>query len=259
VVKVKVSKLDKRRDSGQVILIAVLAMALILLSAQVYVFEVQMSTIDFDSNLFSDYVYAIKLGSQNAVLGSLANISNGGVNSVLASNLNRLVTLVNGQNQFGRSTLNYTLEESAAYSSGIWLFWGTNGFGVSSAAVHFTFNLSDREVDFHSSYSVNVTTTLMAEGTFKALFNDEKQVNVTLNLLNEGNPALANQITIYYRVSGSWLAPNASNNYVLTDYGNGTYLASFNADIPSQTVEVSVYTKDRRQIFVQTNATCSQV
>jgi hypothetical protein len=255
----KINKLDKRRDSGQVILIAVLAMALILLSAQVYVFEVQMSTIDFDSNLFSDYVYAVKLGSQNAVLGSLANISNGGVNSVLTSNLNRLVTLVNKQNQFGRSTLNYTLEESATYSSGIWLFWGTNGFGVSSAAAHFTFNLSDREVDSHSAYSLNVTTTLVVEGTFKVLLGDEKQVNVTVNLLNEGNPALANQITIYYRVSGSWLAPNASNNYVLTDYGNGTYLASFNAEIPSQTVEVSVQLRDRRQIFVRTNATCSQV
>jgi len=256
---VTVSKLDGRGKSGQVILIAVLAMALILLSAQVYVFEVQMSTIDFDANLFSDYVYAVKLGSQNAVFGSLANISNGGVNSVLASNLNRLVTLVNKQNQFGRSTLNYTLEESAAYSSGIWLFWGTNGFGLSSAAVHFTLNLSDREVDSHSSYSVNVTTTLVVEGTFKVLLGDEKQVNVTVNLLNEGNPALANQITIYYRVSGSWLAPNSSNNYVLTDYGNGTYLASFNAEIPSQTAEVSIQLRDRRQIFVRTNATCSQV
>ena len=178
VAKVKTNKSDKRRDSGQVILIAVLAMALILLSAQVYVFEVQMSTIDFDSNLFSDYVYAVKLGSRNAVLGSLANISNGGVNSVLASNLNRLVTLVNKQNQFGRSTLNYTLEESATYSSGIWLFWGTKGFGVSSAAAHFTLNLSDREVDFNSSYSVNVTTTLVAEGTFKVLLGEIGRAHV---------------------------------------------------------------------------------
>lgn len=155
--------------------------------------------------------------------------------------------------------MNYPVEETAPYSSGIWLFWGTDGFGVSSAFTHFTFNLSDREIDADFSYFVNVTTTLTVEGTYRAMLADEKQVNVTVNLLNEDKPALAEQITLYYRVLDSWLVPNASNSYVVVDYGNGTYRASFRANISSLNVEISVRVRDQREVFVQTNVTCNQV
>jgi hypothetical protein len=218
-----------------------------------------MSTVNSNSNTLNDYVFAIKLGSRNVVIGSIANISGGGSSTILVTNLDRWVALVNKQSQFGRSTLNYTVKETAPYSSGIWLSWGTNGYGVSSAFASFTLNLSDREVDADLSFFINVTTTLTVEGSFRTMLADEKQVNVTVNLLNEGTPALASQITLYYKVSDSWLAPNASNNYVVTDFGNGTYLASFLANIPSSNVEVSVMVRDQRQIFVQTNATCSQI
>lgn len=251
-------EMDKKQSSGQVILIAVLAMALILLSTQIYVFEVHMSTINLDSTPLNDYFFTIKLGSRNVVIGSIANISWGGSNTVLVANLDKWVALVNRQNQFGRSTLNYTVEETVPYSSGIWLFWGTDGFGVSSAFAHFTFNLSDREVDADLSYFINVTTSLTVKGNYRTMLADEKQVNVTVNLLNEGKPALASQVTLYYRIVDRWLAPNASNNYAVTDYGNGTYFASFLANIPSPTVEVSVLAKDQRQILVQANATCTQ-
>ena len=109
------------------------------------------------------------------------------------------------------------------------------------------------------SYYVNVTTTLLIQGTYAVIQSDEKQVNVTINLLNEGEPALAEQITLYYRVLENWFAPNASNNYAVVDYGNGTYQASFQANIPSLNVEVSVLVTDQRDIFVQANATCSQI
>jgi len=251
--------MDKKQNSGQVILIAVLAMALILLSAQVYVFEVQMSAVNLNSNPLNDYLFAIKLGSRNVVVGSIANASGGGSRTVLMANLEKWVALVEKQNQFGRTALNYTVEETAPYSSGIWLFWGANGFGVASAFAHFTLNLSDREVDADLSYLINVTTTLTVEGTYRTIKADEKQVNVTVNLLNEDKPALAGQVTLYYRVLDSWLVPNASNNCAVTDYGNGTYRASFHANIPSQTVEVSVRVQDQRAIFVQANATCSQI
>jgi len=255
----KVREMRKKQNSGQVILIAVLAMALILLSTQIYVFEVQMSTINLNSNPLNNYLFAIKLGSRNVVIGSIANISSGGSNTVLAANLDKWVALVDKQNQFGRSTLNYTVEETAPYSSGIWFSWGTEGFGVSSAFVHFMFNLSDRQVEADLSYFVNVTTTLTIEGTYRTVGADEKQVNVTVNLFNEGKPALASQVTLYYRILDGWLRPNASNSYAITDYGNGTYFASFLANISSSTVEVSVLVSDQRQILVRTNATCSQI
>lgn len=257
--KLNTRLMRRRQNSGQVILIAILAMVLILLLAQVYVFDVQMSTFSLGSSSLSDYIAAIKLGSRNVVAGSLSNISNGGAGSVLAANLDRWATLVNRQSQFGRSTLSYVKEESTPYFAGVWLSWSTQGYGVSSSVVHFAFNLSDREVDADLSYAVNVTTSLSVEGVWRTILGDEKQVNVTINLLNEGKPALAQQITLHYRLSDSWFAPNASNNYAVTDYGNGTYMASFNASIPSSTVEVSVSVIDQRQILVKANATCIQV
>jgi hypothetical protein len=234
-------------------------MALILLSAQVYVFDVQMSTFSLDSDSISDYIATIKLGSRNVVTGSLSNISKNGASSVLAANLARWATLVNTQSQFGKSTLSYAEEESPPYSTGVWLSWNTQGYGVSSSVVHFAFNLSDREVDTDLAYVVNITTRLNIEGISKTILGDEKQVNVTFNLLNEGKPALAHQITLYYRFSTSWLAPNVSNNYAITDYGNGTYKASFDANIPSSIVEVSLSVIDQRQILVKANATCTRV
>jgi len=255
---VKAKEMNRKQSSGQVILIAVLAIALILLSTQIYVFEVQMSRGNFNSSPLNDYIFAIKLGSRNVVIGSIANASESGSSTTFVANLDRWVALVNKQNQFGRSALNYTVEETTPYSSGIWLFWGTNGFGVSSASVQFTLNLSDREADADLSYFINITTTLTVKGSYRTILGDEKQVNVTVNLLNDGKPALANQITLYYRILNTWSVPNASNNYAVTDYGNGTYVTSFLANIPSQTVEVSVSVRDQRQILVKTNATCSQ-
>lgn len=251
--------MNRRENSGQVILIAVLAMALILLSTQVYVSEVRMSTVEANFNDLNDYVFAIKLGSKNAVMGSLANTSHGGSNDVLDTNLERWASLVGKENLFGKGILNYGVEDSYPYSLGVWLSWGSNGFGVSSAFANFTFKLSDKGEDVNLVYYVNVTATLFAEGNYRAIVGDEKQVNVTINLLNDDEPALADQMTLYYRVLDSWFVPNASNNYVVVDYGNGTYRASFQANIPSPNIEVSVHIIDQSNIFVQANTTCSEI
>jgi hypothetical protein len=154
--------------------------------------------------------------------------------------------------------LTYGKEESSPYSSGVWLSWSTEGYGVSSSAVDFIFNLSDREVEADLSYEANVTTRLSVEGAYRIILIGQKQVNVTINLYNEGSPALARQITVYYRELGIWLEPTDLNNYVLTDYGNGTYVASFNTFIMSP-IEVSVHAVDGRGIYVQANATCTLV
>jgi hypothetical protein len=106
---------------------------------------------------------------------------------------------------------------------------------------------------------MNITTTVELESTYRIVSGDTKQVNVTIDLLNEAQPALAKQVTIYYKVSNSWLIPNATNNYEITDYGNGTCTASFNSYIPSPTVEVSAHVVDQREIYVQTNATSTQI
>ncbi len=257
----QVREMREKKNSGQVLLIAAFIMALLLLSVELYIFDVGKIMCEVESNSLNDFVLAVELGSRHVVVGSLANVSNGGSNSVLAWNLQNWSSLIDKQYQFGKSVLNYTLEETDPYSSGIWIDWGTNGFGVSSAYVNFTYKLLGREVNLNQSYFINVTTTILIESTYRQIQGDEKEINVTINLLNEGNPALARQITIYYNdQQGNWLVPDeTSNNYTISDYGNSTYLASFVASIPGQDVEVSAHVVDQREIYVQANATSTEI
>jgi len=251
--------LRSRKNSGQILLIAAFIMASLLLSAQLYILEVGKITSEVEAGSLSDFVLAVKLGSRHAVTGSLANISNGGQSSVLVSNLQKWSSLINKQYQFGKSVLNYTLKDNAPYSSGIWIEWGTNGSGVSSAYADFTYKLSGQEANIDQSYSMNITSTLLVDSSYQTVNEDIKRVNVRVNLLNEAQPALAKQVTIYYRVSGSWLIPNATSNYTILDYGNGTYRAFFEASISAQTVEVSIHVVDMRDVFIQANATSTQI
>lgn len=233
-------------------------MASLLVSAQIYIVDVGKITGETDSDL-SDFIIGLKLGSRHVVVGSLANITNGGAAGVLAVNLQTWSSVLSRQYLFGKNVLNHTLYEASPYSSGIWMDWGTNGVGISSAYANFTYKLSDRETQTDQSYFMNITTMVTVESLFQTLSGDTKQVNVTINLLNEAEPALAKQVTIYYRVLGSWQIPNAVNNYQTTDYGNGTYRSSFVADIPATTVEVSSRIVDQRQILTQANITSTQV
>ncbi len=251
----------EKKNSGQVLLIAAFIMALLLLSAELYIFDVGKIMYEVELNSLTDFVLAVELGSRHVVVGSLANVSNGGSSSVLEWNLQNWSSLINGQYQFGKSVLDYTLEETSPYSSGIWIDWGTNGLGVSSAYANFTYKLLGREANLNQSYFINVTTMLLIESAFRTIQGNDKQINVTINLLNGGNPALAGQIAVYYNdQQGNWLIPDeTSNNYTISDYGNGTYLASFVASIPGQNVEVSTNVIDQREIYVQSNATSTEI
>ena len=189
----------------------------------------------------------------------MANVSRGGTNQTLEINLKRWSSFVGGLYQSGKCILNFTLRETAPYSSGIWIFWGTTGVGVSEAYANFTLQLLDRGADVNLKYAINVTTTLSIQGTYKEMQGNSKQVNVTCNLLNEGKPALAENLTLYYKNLDDWLIPGTQNNYTIIDYGNGTYFMSFVADISSSTVEVSVHASDQREISVQANVTCTEI
>lgn len=252
-------KMRTKRSSGQVLLITAFIMAFLLLSAELYIFEVGKIMGEVESYSLTDFALAVRLGSKHVIIGSLANITNGGSSIVLAQNLQKWSSLVGKQYQLGKNFLNYTLNETVPYSSGVWISWGTNGYGVSSASANFTHRLLGREANLNQSYLVNVTTTLLVESTYQVILGNEKEVNVTINLLNEAEPALAKQITIYYKFVDIWQTPNETSSYVLLDYGNGTYLASFTAIIPSQTVEVSAHVYDRRDIYVQANTTSTQI
>ena len=103
---------------------------------------------------------------------------------------------------------------------------------------------------------VNVTTSLVVKGTYSQVEGLEKHIELTCKIFNEGTPALAQNFTVHYNNGSSW---TQAQNYSLNDYGNGTYRITFNAYIATSTVQVSVGAHDLRQVYVQTNTTCTQV
>ncbi|MGQ9460115.1 MAG: hypothetical protein ACUVRA_02645 [Candidatus Bathyarchaeaceae archaeon] len=251
--------MNKRNCSGQVLLVGVLIIALLLLSTQLYVYDLGKAVEEGKQNSFSDFILAVRLGSKRVIVGSLANVSQGGTSQTLEINLKRWSSFVGMLYQSGKCILNFTFRETAPYSSGVWISWGTNGLGVSGAYADFTLQLLDRGIDVNLEYGINVTTTLLIQGTYKEIGGNSKQVNVTCNILNEGEPALAENIALYYKNLDEWLTPGSPNNYTIVDYGNGTYFMSFVADIYSSTVEVSVHALDRRGVSVQANITCTEI
>jgi hypothetical protein len=254
-----VKEMSGRNCSGQILLVGVLIIALLLLSTEIYVYDLGKALEEGKQDSFGDFILAVRLGSKHVVVGSLANVSQGGTNQTLGINLERWSSFVGGLYQSGKCILNFTLREAAPYSSGVWISWGTNGLGVSGAYADFTLKLLDRGTDVNLEYGINVTTTLLVQGTYKEMGGNSKQVNITCNLLNEGEPALAENLTLYYKNLDDWLTPGSQNNYAIVDYGNGTYFMSFIADISSSMIEVSVHALDQREISVQANVTCTEI
>jgi len=249
----------RNQNSGQILLVAAFIMASLLLSAQLYILEVGKTSGETNSDSLNDFVLSVKLGSRHVVVGSLANISTGGTNGILEFNLQEWAEFIGRQYLGGKNVLNFTLEETAPYSSGICLSWNGNGYGVSSASVNCAHTLAGRETDVETAYSINVTTALFISSTNRMSSETLRQINVTINVLNGALPARAEQITVYYEVSGTWLIPDDTNDYALLDYGNGTYIASFTATVPTPEVEVSVHIIDFRGIYVQANATSTEI
>jgi hypothetical protein len=250
-----VRKGNRRQCSGQIFVIAVLVVSLVLLSTQVYIYEIRNSLDETRSTRVNDFVLAVKLGSNNIISGSLANITRGGDSSVLSENLERWASFVDSFYLFGTPILNFTLKNTSPYVNGTYLFWGTEGLGISSACSDFNFSLVDGQVNVQLAYSVNVTTSIVVASVYRTLSGDLRQVNVTCSLLNQGKPALAKTVTVSYESSGFWNRADQQSNYVFTDYGNGTYFISFEADIPETNVNVSAQVYDSRGVYVQANAT----
>ena len=250
-----VRKENQRQQSGQILVITVLVVSLVLLSTQVYIYEVRNSLNETSSTRVNDFVLAVKLGSNNIISGSLANITRGGDSSVLSENLGRWASFVESFYLFGTPILNFTLKNTSPYTNGTYIFWGTEGSGISSACSEFNFSLVDGQVNVQLAYSVNVTTSIVVESVYRTLRDNLRQVNVTCNLLNEGKPALAGIVTVLYESSGFWNRADQQSNYAFTDYGDGTYLISFEADIPEINVNVSAQVYDSRGVYIQANAT----
>ena len=251
-------KSNRRGRSGQIIVVTALLIALIITSTATYIYELSSNIGDADQYALNDLIDLIELGSKHAIVGALANITNGGQNQTLATNLNKWTATVGQQYWIGKFTLSYTLRDTSPYTAGLYIKWGTTGSGVSEAYVSFQLNGSSDEIEMQRSYNVNVSSSLYVEGHLIQNTPGTEQVVVWCNLFNNGQPVLAKNLTIYYRELARWVAPNATNDYVLRDYGNGTYAAIFNLETTATSLDVSAHVFDVRQILVQANTTCLQ-
>ena len=253
---------SKRRNSGQVLIIASLVVTLLLLSTALYVSEIEKNAAVYESRAkpaFSAY----KLGVTHTVISALANISNGGSTDVLVADLNQFKSVVNKNSFSAIVKMDVTPLNAAPYQDGVWISWGSSGRGISSAYVNLALNSSGTSAIHYSEYAINVTSEIEVNGYYTLLMGSLKQVNLTCNILNEGKPALAQNFTVYYEQDGSlspeeWI-PVASPG--ITDYGNGTYTMSFTAETtnPDDPMLVSVHSHDLRYILTKANVTCTQV
>jgi hypothetical protein len=243
--------------SGQLLIVAALAIAVLVSSTTIYVYELSRDANSLDRPPLNDFVLSLKQSTRNVMISSLANVSNGGSSSVLATNLNTFSQLVASLHHLGTMSLDFTPLNDSTYESGTYLSWNTSDIGVSSAYVNFTLRVYGLEEDIDAAFAFNVTTTITISGSYATLLSGDKQVSLTCRVYNEDGPALAKNMTFFYENSGNWVQVDASNDLFIIDQGNSTYLASFTVNTQSDTVPVSVRGYDSRNVFVLANTTCS--
>ncbi len=244
----------RANSSAQLLIVAALAIAILISSTTIYVYELSGERQDAENLFISDFILAIKQGSRNAVISALANASNGGAN-ILAENLKSLSHAYMDLNQRGIWSLSYAVLNNSNYESGIWLSWNTSGLGVSSAYANFTLTVCNPKSNVKLGYAVNITTTIAINGYY-IINGTEKTVNLVCKVFNEGKPALASSLNLFYENLGVWMPINSSNSLSITDYGDGTYKISFTVTEPRDTVQVLVHAQDLRGILVQTKILC---
>jgi len=250
----------KHNKSGQVIIITALLVALLLLSTSIYVIETEKEVPQAGTNE-NTVLSAYKQSTINTVISALANATNGGGSIVLTNDLNELKSTISSSSYQAIVQMDYNTLDEAPYQNGIWISWGTAGQGISSACVNLAFKSLGFSTTSNVEYNVNITTAAHLSGKCFQPKSNLTQVTLTVNVFNEGTPALAQNLTFYFECNPSWITPNwvKVNAPSITDFGNGTYLVSFTTEPNplNDPVLVSMLCQDQRGIFVETNVTCT--
>ncbi|MEM2463398.1 MAG: hypothetical protein QXY07_01790 [Candidatus Bathyarchaeia archaeon] len=242
--------------SGQLLIVAALAIAILIASTSIYVYELTTENQNVESGSLVELALAVKAGVRNAVISALANITNGGSKTILMENLDALADAYMRLHPQKPCLIRYTLLNISGYEDGVKLLW-SKGLGVSSAYVLYTLKVLGPTSSITINDAINTTTALVTEGHYTIGGNETiKTVNLTCKLFNEEKPAHAKNLTIHYvDNSGAWAPVNSSS---ITDWGNGTYGLRFTIVLVSDVVHVSVHMVDARNILVAANITCSQ-
>ncbi len=239
----------KSNRSGQVLIIAALAVALLISSTIVYTYQTSRVTNVSQPFSVQDFARNVKIGSRNLMIGSLVDLTGGGTET-LGTNLDRWFDFVKSQYYLGECVLNFELCDEAPYSDGLWESWAENGFGVSSVKADFTLNLSGSQSEVIVAFPVNITSSVISNGAYYSNPAFWQDVNITINLHNEGESALAEDLTVYFQHTSGWRNAEQLSSYLLTDYGNGTYRVFFTVS-RFWTHQLSIRIFDQRNIFVQ--------
>jgi hypothetical protein len=159
--------------------------------------------------------------------------------------------------------MDYTQLNVDPYRNGIWISWGADGKGVSSAYVRIVFGYSGPSTSSNLGYNINVTSEANLSGDYLQLNGNLTQVKLIVNILNEGKPALAQNFTFYLEDNGSLLTENwvKVDSPSITDFGNGTYSMLFTTetDLSDSPLIVSMICQDQRGISVGANVTCTNL
>ncbi|MEM2317963.1 MAG: hypothetical protein QW142_00915 [Candidatus Bathyarchaeia archaeon] len=252
----KTAKRFRANCSGQLLIVAALAIAILIASTSIYVYELTTEKQGVESSSLVELALAVKAGVRNAVISALANITNGGSKTILTENLDALADAYMRLHPQQPCHIRYTLLNGSGYMGGVKITW-SEGLGVSSAYILYTLKILGPASSMTINDAVNITTALMVEGYYTIGENETiKTVNLTCKLFNEEKPAHAKNLTIYYMDdSGAWARVNSPS---ITDWGNGTYSLRFTIVLVSDIVHVSVRMVDARKILVVANVTCSQ-
>jgi hypothetical protein len=255
-------KVSNRKNSGQSLIIAALAVSLLIVAIVYSVFEANTQNQARDATTLNSHVSAVKLGLKNTVTSALVNVSNGGTNQTLTTNLDTYTSFLGNQSFFGKCVIMFSVLDSSVYQSGIRLSWTSDGTGISSACSNSTLHFVQADAELQLETETNITTRLNIDGTYVTLGGTDKQVDVTCKVFNENEPALAEKIALYYEHDGdpsdqNWISADSPT---VVDYGNGTYGISFTAVTQRRNdpVLVSAQVHDARGVFVLANVTCTE-
>ncbi len=242
---------------GQMLVVTSLVVVMLLVSAVMYVNEIEKNT-PISQGELGFGVSAVRQAVQHAVVSALANVTNGGNESILLSDLNQLRAVLAGSSYSGILNLQGIPLNNTPYLDGVWVSWNQSNVGVSSIYVSFAVNSSAISGSYFSESAVNVTSVLNVAGSYSFLNESLVEVTVPCAVWNENEPAKAESLDVYFLQGelGQWQQANST----VVAYGNGTYALSFNIVTVGQieSLQVSVHARDARGISVWANATCTQ-
>jgi len=248
----------RNNNSGQVIVVTALMVALVLLSSAIFVIGTEKD-VPTATNSANSFFSAYQQAARNTLISALANLTNSGNTGVLAADFSQLESAIAANSYQSILQMNFVPLNEAPYQNGFYVSWGTNGQGISSACVTCEINSTGTDSTSNLETTIEATSQVDLSGTYIQLDNNSMQINLTISLSNDGLPALAETISLNSEnANRAWISVLPPS---ITDFGNGTYTTSFTEQTDQLffPLQVSAVCQDQRGIVTMANTTCTSV